>query len=247
MIEVVKLKKYFGDYAAIDDISFTIGKGEIVGFLGPNGAGKTTTMRILSTYLLPSSGNARVAGFDVVRNPLEVRRRIGYVPENPPLYLDKTVDDFLGFMGRLKGLYGKALKREKSRAMERCFLGQVRKRLIGNLSRGYRQRVAIANGIIHNPEVLIFDEPTAGLDPQQIREIRELIRSFAREHTILLSTHILPEVSMTCGRVIIINRGKIVVQDTLENLTSGAKESLEDVFLKLIAEERGEEEREQRI
>ncbi|HEY8150304.1 MAG TPA: ATP-binding cassette domain-containing protein, partial [Vicinamibacteria bacterium] len=191
----------------------------ILGFLGPNGAGKTTTMRILTCYLPPTEGTARVAGFDVFEQPLEVKRRIGYTPETPPLYPDMDVGSFLDFCAKIKGVAGKDRKARISDVMEKTRISDVRGTLIGRLSKGYRQRVGLAQAILHNPDVLILDEPTAGLDPKQIIETRELIKGLGGEHTIVLSTHILPEVSMTCGRVVIINKGRVVAEDTPENLT----------------------------
>jgi ABC-2 type transport system ATP-binding protein len=219
MIEVTNLTKKYGRTTAVDGVSFTVQKGEILGFLGPNGAGKTTTMRILTCYLPPTDGSAKVAGYDVFEAPLEVKKRVGYIPETPPLYIDMDVQTFLDFAAKIKGVPGKSRKARIDDAIEKCRVGDVRKTLIGKLSKGYRQRVGLAQAILHNPEVLILDEPTAGLDPKQIIETRELIKSLGGEHTIVLSTHILPEVSMTCGRVVIISKGKVVAEDTPENLT----------------------------
>jgi len=219
MIEVEKLTKRYGRATAVDQISFTVQKGEILGFLGPNGAGKTTTMRILTCFLPASDGTARVAGYDVFESPLEVKRRVGYLPETPPLYPDMEVESFLDFVARIKGVAPKERKAKLAEAVEKCRIGDVRTTLIGKLSKGYRQRVGLAQAILHNPEVLILDEPTAGLDPKQIIETRELIKGLGGEHTVVLSTHILPEVSMTCGRVVIINKGKVVAEDTPDNLT----------------------------
>jgi len=219
MIEVESLTKRYGRHTAVDGISFRVHKGEILGFLGPNGAGKTTTMRILTCYLPPTEGTARVAGFDVFEQPLEVKRRIGYTPETPPLYPDMDVGSFLDFCAKIKGVPGKDRKARISDVMEKTRISDVRGTLIGRLSKGYRQRVGLAQAILHNPDVLILDEPTAGLDPKQIIETRELIKGLGGEHTIVLSTHILPEVSMTCGRVVIINKGRVVAEDTPENLT----------------------------
>ena len=219
MIEVENLTKRYGRHTAVDGISFRVHKGEILGFLGPNGAGKTTTMRILTCYLPPTDGTARVAGFDVFAQPLEVKRRVGYTPETPPLYPDMDVGSFLDFCAKIKGVPGKDRKAKISDVMEKTRVSDVRNTLIGRLSKGYRQRVGLAQAILHNPDVLILDEPTAGLDPKQIIETRELIKSLGGEHTIVLSTHILPEVSMTCGRVVIINKGRVVAEDTPENLT----------------------------
>lgn len=219
MIEVMNLTKRYGNLTAVDHISFTVQKGEILGFLGPNGAGKTTTMRIITGYMPPGEGSARVAGFDVIKQPLEVKRRIGYLPETPPLYMDMTVDEYLVFCARLKQIPGGQVQMRTRQVCEKVDITDVRKRVIKTLSKGYRQRVGLAQALIHDPEVLILDEPTLGLDPIQIREVREMIKSLAGEHTIILSTHILPEASMTCDRVIIINNGKLIAQDTPEGLT----------------------------
>jgi ABC-2 type transport system ATP-binding protein len=196
-----------------------VDKGRIVGFLGPNGAGKTTTMRVLTCFMPPTSGTARVAGFDVMEQPLEVKKHIGYLPESPPLYPEMEVVEYLEFVGRLKGIPKSNLARRIDEVTERCAIGDVRTKLLGKLSRGYRQRVGLAQAIIHNPDVLILDEPTAGLDPKQINETRRLIKSLAGDHTIILSTHILPEVEQTCEQVIIIDKGKLVATDSVENLT----------------------------
>jgi ABC-2 type transport system ATP-binding protein len=219
MIEVESLTKRYGRTTAVDGISFTVRKGEILGFLGPNGAGKTTTMRILTGYLSATAGAARVAGYDVFKDPIEVKRRVGYIPETPPLYPDLDVTTFLDFVARIKGVPAKERSQRIDDAVEKCRIGDVRSKLIGRLSKGYRQRVGLAQAILHNPEVLILDEPTAGLDPKQIIETRELIKSLGGDHTVVLSTHILPEVSMTCGRVVIINKGRVVAEDTPGNLT----------------------------
>ncbi len=219
MIEVENLTKRYARTTAVDGISFTVQKGEILGFLGPNGAGKTTTMRILTCFLPASAGTARVAGYDVFESPLEVKRRVGYIPETPPLYPDMTVRTFLDFVAKIKGVPSSARAKKVDEAMEKTRVADVRDKLIAKLSKGYRQRVGLAQAIIHNPEVLILDEPTAGLDPKQIIETRELIKGLGGEHTIVLSTHILPEVSMTCGRVVIINKGRVVAEDTPDNLT----------------------------
>jgi len=219
MIEVENLTKRYGRTTAVDGISFRVRKGEILGFLGPNGAGKTTTMRILTGYLPPTEGTARVAGYDVFEAPIEVKKRVGYIPETPPLYPDMEVDEFLDFCAKIKGIPGPSRKGKIDEAVDKTRVGDVRGRLIGRLSKGYRQRVGLAQAILNNPDVLILDEPTAGLDPKQIIETRELIKGLGGDHTIVLSTHILPEVSMTCGRVVIINKGKVVAEDTPENLT----------------------------
>jgi ABC-2 type transport system ATP-binding protein len=220
VIEVRHLSRNFGTVKAIEDVTFDVRKGEIVGFLGPNGAGKTTTMRILTGYIPATSGTAKVAGFDVQEQSLEVRKRIGYMPENPPLYGDMTVESYLHFVAKIKGVDGKLRKRNVEKVMEQVEIKDVRHRLIRTLSKGYKQRVGLAQALVHDPEVLILDEPTIGLDPKQIREVRTLIKNLAGEHTVILSTHILPEVSMTCERVIIINKGRIVAEDTPDNLTA---------------------------
>lgn len=225
MIEAEKLTKYYEKVAAIEDVSFTVEKGEIVGFLGPNGAGKTTTMRILAGFLPPSSGTARVAGYDILTDSLQVRRRIGYLPESVPLYTDMKVAAYLEFIGELKGLERRERRRKIAEIMERCRVTEVQRVLIGALSRGYRQRVGIAQALLNDPEVLILDEPTVGLDPKQIIEIRQLIKELSGQCTIILSTHILPEVSMICQRVIIINEGHIIAVDSPENLTTRLQSS----------------------
>src|SRR5712691_8528135 len=220
MIKVEGLTKRYARTLAVDDISFEVEKGQIVGFLGPNGAGKTTTMRVLTCFLPPTAGTAQVAGFDVLEQPLEVKKRIGYLPETPPLYPDMEVVEYLIFVGRLKGLATADVPKRVDEVCERCAITDVKSKLIGKLSKGYRQRVGLAQAILHNPDVLILDEPTSGLDPKQIIETRELIRSLAGDHTIILSTHILPEVEQLCERVIIIAKGKLVATDTVQNLTS---------------------------
>jgi ABC-2 type transport system ATP-binding protein len=220
MIEVADLRKSYGRFDAVSGVSFSVGKGEILGFLGPNGAGKTTTMRILTGYMPATSGRASVAGFDVFKSPLDAKRNVGYLPEVPPVYPDLDVTSYLDFCARIKGVKSADRKSRIDRAIEKARLGDVRNKLIGRLSKGYRQRVGIAQAILADPPVLILDEPTAGLDPQQIIETRELIKSLGGDHTIILSTHILPEVSMTCGRVVIISKGKVVAEDTPENLTA---------------------------
>ncbi len=220
MIEVAGMTKRYGDRAAVDGIDFSVSRGEILGFLGPNGAGKTTTMRILTGYVPPTSGTARVAGFDVQEHPIEAKRRIGYLPEHPPLYGDMLVRPFLRFVATIRGVPRKEIGARVDRAIERCGLPPVAGRLIGNLSKGFQQRVGLAQAILHEPDVLILDEPTVGLDPSQIREIRQLIKSFAGAQTVILSTHILAEVTMTCNRVLIINEGKIAADQTLEQLAA---------------------------
>jgi ABC-2 type transport system ATP-binding protein len=223
MINVKELSKRYARTTAVDQITFTVEKGRIVGFLGPNGAGKTTTMRMLTCFLPPSSGTATVAGFDVLEQPLEVKKRIGYLPEMPPLYPEMATAEYLRFVGRLKGLSGAELEKRVDYVSERCAISDVKNKLLGKLSRGYRQRVGLAQAIIHNPDVLIFDEPTAGLDPKQINETRDLIKGLAGSHTIILSTHILPEVEQTCEQVIIINKGKLVATDSVANLRARAR------------------------
>jgi ABC-2 type transport system ATP-binding protein len=218
MIDVENLTKHYGPVTAIRDVSFSVAPGEIIGFLGPNGAGKSTTMRILSCFMPASSGPARVAGFDVFRDSMEVRRLIGYLPENVPLYSELLVADYLDFVAEVKGV-GRAQRRARvAEVMERCRISDVSRRMIGKLSKGYRQRVGLAQAIVSDPAVLILDEPTIGLDPQQITEIRALIKSLAGDHTVILSTHILPEVSMVCDAVVIINRGSIVAQGPVDRL-----------------------------
>jgi ABC-2 type transport system ATP-binding protein len=207
----------------VDGVSFRVEKGEILGFLGPNGAGKTTTMRILTCYLPPTEGTARVAGYDVFAQPMEVKKRVGYLPETPPLYPDMAVAEYLDFCARIKGVAAKDRGKRVADVIETCRVGDVRHKLIAKLSKGYRQRVGLAQAILHNPDVLILDEPTAGLDPKQIIETRELIRGLGGSHTVILSTHILPEVSMTCGRVVIINKGRVVAEDTPDNLVRRLK------------------------
>lgn len=219
MIEVQNLTKRYGRKTAVDGVSFKVEKGEILGFLGPNGAGKTTTMRVLTCYLPPTEGTAKVAGYDVFEQPLEVKRRVGYCPETPPLYPDMEVAEYLHFCAKIKGVSPKGRAAKVDDAMGKTRVGDVRTTLIGKLSKGYRQRVGLAAAILHNPDVLILDEPTSGLDPKQIIETRELIKGLGGDHTIVLSTHILPEVGMTCGRVVIINNGRVVAEDTPENLT----------------------------
>jgi len=232
MITVKGLTKRYARTIAVDNISFDVQKGQIVGFLGPNGAGKTTTMRILTCFLPPSAGSANVAGFDVLEQPLEVKKRIGYLPETPPLYPEMEVQEYLSFVGKLKGMSGASLARRVDEVAERCSIADVKTKLLGKLSKGYRQRVGLAQAIIHNPDVLILDEPTSGLDPRQINDTRELIRSLAGDHTIILSTHILPEVEQTCQQVIIINKGKLVATDSVENLQNRAR-GAESVLLEV--------------
>jgi ABC-2 type transport system ATP-binding protein len=235
MIEVEGLTKRYGDVTAIEDITFRVEKGEIVAFLGPNGAGKTTTMRVLTGFLPATEGKVAVCGFDVFDKPMEVKKRIGYLPEQPPVYNDMSVNEYLKFVAKIKGVPRAERSTAMERVIQRCALADVSHRIIGKLSKGYKQRVGLAQAMIHDPEVLILDEPTIGLDPKQIIEIRELIKSLSGAHTIILSTHILPEVTMICQRVLIISQGRIVADDTLENLT--AQDTLESEFLKHTMED----------
>ena len=234
MIEVQHLTKRYGRVTAVDDVSFTVERGEILGFLGPNGAGKTTTMRILTGYMPATEGKAIVAGFDVFAQPIEAKKRTGYLPETPPLYPDMTVSEYLGFVAKIKGVPSAGREQRIQAVMERTRIDDMAKRQCGRLSKGYKQRVGLAQAIIHNPDVLILDEPTAGLDPKQIIETRELIKELAGDHTIILSTHILPEVSQTCQRVVIINKGKVVAVDTPDNLTARLRGS-ETMYVQIDA------------
>jgi ABC-2 type transport system ATP-binding protein len=233
MLEVRNLTKRYGDIVAVRDISFSASQGQILGFLGPNGAGKTTTMRILTGFLPATSGTAKVAGFDVFTESAEVRRRIGYLPENPPLYTEMTAEAYLRFVARIKGMARNTIEDAIDRVIDTCGLESVRNRLLGQLSKGYRQRAGLAQALIHDPPVLVLDEPTIGLDPIQIREIRALVQKLAGERTIILSTHILPEVSQICEKVVIINEGQVVLEQDMASLKSGG--TLEDVFLRAIA------------
>lgn len=235
MIEVQGLTKRFGAHTAVDNISFSVQQGEIVGFLGPNGAGKTTTMRVLTGYFPATNGRATVAGYDVAREPLQVKRHVGYLPESVPLYTEMTVRAYLTYVARIKGVASSGRRAEIDRVLERCGLTDMRRRVIQHLSKGYRQRVGLAQALVGNPPVLVLDEPTVGLDPKQIIGIREMIRDLAREHTVLISTHILPEVAMICGRAIILNRGTVVAEKKLGEHESG--ESLEQLFLAAISTE----------
>jgi ABC-2 type transport system ATP-binding protein len=239
MIEVKNLTKRYRDRIAIDGLNFSVNEGEILGFLGPNGAGKTTTMRILTGFLPASEGTAKIAGFDVFEQPMEVKRRLGYLPETPPLYLEMTVRGYLEFVARLKGVPGREIEQEVDRVSGLTSVKLVLDRVIQNLSKGYRQRVGVAQALLNNPPVLILDEPTEGLDPTQRAEVRTLIRGLAGNHTVILSTHILHEVTMTCEKVLIINQGKIVAFDEIKKLTTayGQTEqvSLEEIFIKLTA------------
>ena len=240
MIDVQGLTKFYGRIAAIEGVSFQVGAGEIVGFLGPNGAGKSTVMRILTGFFPATRGTARIDGFEVHGHPAEVKRRVGYLPERVPLYEEMVVSSFLRFVAEVKGVPGPKRSAEVDMAMERCGLGHMAKRLVGNLSKGYRQRVGLAQALIATPPVLILDEPTVGLDPQQIVEIRQMIKSLGGKHTVLLSTHILPEVAMVCERVIILNQGGIVAQERMADLTGAGPQarSLEEVFMQVVAGDR---------
>lgn len=220
MIELENVSKYYGNFPAITDISFRVEKGEILGFLGPNGAGKTTTMKIITGFMPPSSGRCTVAGYDIVAQSLEARKRIGYLPETVPLYTDMTVEDYLWFMGRIRGMGREYIRKRINDVIEICRLGDYQSSHISKLSKGFRQRVGIAQAILHEPDVLILDEPTIGIDPIQVVETRQLIKGLGGEHTLIVSTHILPEVSMICQRVIIIHEGQIVAVDKPENLAS---------------------------
>jgi ABC-2 type transport system ATP-binding protein len=232
VIEVQHLTKRYGRVTAVDDVTFRVERGEILGFLGPNGAGKTTTMRILTGYIPATEGKAIVAGFDVFDQPIEAKRRTGYLPETPPLYPDMTVAEYLDFVARVKGVLPADRRQRIRSVMDRTRVTDMADRLCSKLSKGYRQRVGLAQAIIHNPEVLILDEPTAGLDPKQIIETRQLIKELAGDHTIILSTHILPEVSQTCQRVVIINKGRVVAVDTPDNLTARLRGS-ETMYLQI--------------
>jgi len=232
VIEVQHLTKRYGPVTAVDDISFSVERGEILGFLGPNGAGKTTTMRVLTGYMPPTDGKAIVAGYDVFEQPIEAKRRTGYLPETPPLYPDMSVRDYLSFVARIKGVPRSERKARIDEMLRKTHIADMANRQCGKLSKGYRQRVGLAQALMHNPDVLILDEPTAGLDPKQIIETRQLIKGLAGDHTIILSTHILPEVSQTCQRVVIINRGKVVAVDTPDNLTARLRGS-ETMYLQV--------------
>ena len=234
MIEVQHLTKRYGRVTAVNDVSFRVERGEILGFLGPNGAGKTTTMRILTGYMPATEGKAIVAGFDVFDQPIEAKRRTGYLPETPPLYPDMSVSEYLDFVAKIKGVPSADRRARVQYVMERTRIADMANRLCGKLSKGYKQRVGLAQALIHNPDVLILDEPTAGLDPKQIIETRELIKELAGDHTIILSTHILPEVAQTCQRVVIINKGHVVAVDTPDNLTARLRGS-ETMYLQIDA------------
>jgi ABC-2 type transport system ATP-binding protein len=233
MIEASKLTHYYGDYQAVRQVGFSVGKQSVVGFLGPNGAGKSTTMRILAGFLIPTSGKASIAGFDVVRHPIEARKRIGYLPENCPLYPGMTTVEYLRFRAGMKGIHGRDATRRINQVVSRCWLEDVRGQLVGTLSRGYRQRVGLADSLLADPPVLILDEPTAGLDPSQIVETRKLIRELGERHTVLFSTHILPEVEAVCDSVIIIARGQVMASGSLRELCSGGQ-TLEQRFIRLV-------------
>lgn len=220
MIEVSHLSKNYGERRAISDLNFKIEKGDVVGFLGPNGAGKSTTMKIITGFMAPTSGEAKVCGYDVFLNPIEVKKRIGYLPETPPLYLDMLVEDYLKFVAELKQVPREKIKEYVDTSLEKAQLTDVRRRLIKNLSKGFKQRVGIAQALVSNPEVLVLDEPTVGLDPKQVAEIRNLIRQLKGEHTVILSTHILPEVQASCDKVIIIHEGKIVAQESISDIAN---------------------------
>ncbi|HDD45443.1 MAG TPA: ATP-binding cassette domain-containing protein [Candidatus Desulfofervidus auxilii] len=235
MIEVINVSKWFGERQALKNISFKVEKGEILGFLGPNGAGKTTTMRILTGFFPPSSGTVKIAGEDITKNPIFAKQKLGYLPENNPLYDEMTVEAYLKFVASVKGIKGKKQKMQVEKVIEECGIKEVKNRLIKRLSKGYRQRVGLAQALVNDPEILILDEPTIGLDPKQIYEIRQLIKNLAGEKTVILSTHILPEVSMVCTRVVIINKGEVVAEDTPDNLT--AKRGQIEILVKAPAEE----------
>jgi ABC-2 type transport system ATP-binding protein len=226
MISVSQLTKMYGPRTAVSNLSFEVKRGEVVGFLGPNGAGKSTTMKILTGFMPATSGKASVAGHDVFEKPLEVKRNVGFLPETPPVYPEMQVEDYLDFAARLHQVPGPQIKRAVDTVLQKTALGDVRRRLIGNLSKGYRQRVGLAQALVHNPQVAILDEPTVGLDPKQIIEIRQLIKSLAGDHTVILSSHILPEVTATCERIIVINQGQIVAEDTIDRLTTRLKKGL---------------------
>lgn len=240
VIQVQSLTKRYRDLVAVDALTFEVKRGEILGLLGPNGAGKSTTMKILTGFMPATSGSAKIAGFDVFEHPLEVKRRVGYLPENPPLYPEMTVHAYLKFVAQLKGVPGKRVGGELERVANLTSVAGVMDRLIDNISKGYKQRVGIAQALLGNPEVLILDEPTSGLDPQQNREVRELIKSLAGQHTIILSTHTLPEVTATCQKVLIIKGGRMVACDSLENLhrhnQAAEAQSLEEIFIKLTSD-----------
>lgn len=237
MIEVKNLTKSYHDRVAVEGLSFDVQEGEVLGFLGPNGAGKSTTMKMLTGFLPPSSGTAKIAGFDVFEKPLETKRRIGYLPEMPPLYLEMSVRGYLAFVARIKGVPSSKLKSEVERVAQATTVTDQLSRLIGQLSKGYRQRVGLAQALLNDPALLILDEPTEGLDPRQRRDVLELIKGLAGKHTVVLSTHILADVKATCQSALIIHRGQLRVHDSIEKLTSGGQKSLEDVFLEATSDE----------
>jgi ABC-2 type transport system ATP-binding protein len=234
MIEVQHLTKRYGPVTAVNDVTFRVESGEVLGFLGPNGAGKTTTMRVITGYMPPTDGQVLVAGYNILDKPLEAKRRTGYLPETPPLYPDMTVREYLTFVARIKGVPGREVASRVGEAMQKTRVTDVAGRHCAKLSKGYRQRVGLAQAMLHNPEVLVLDEPTAGLDPKQIIETRQLIRDLGGSHTIVLSTHILPEVSQTCQRVVIINNGRVVAIDTPDNLTARLR-GAETMYLQVVA------------
>jgi ABC-2 type transport system ATP-binding protein len=238
MIEAKGLGKRYGKRAALRDVSFRIDRGEIVGFLGPNGAGKTTTMRILTTYSGPDEGTAEVCGYDVLRRPMDVRHHVGYLPEQPAVLLDHTVDESLRFVGKIRGLTGRRLRARTDEVVAGCGLGEARKRLVGNLSRGYRQRVGLAQALLHDPDVLLLDEPMSGLDPAQAREVRDSIRASSGTRTVLLSTHVLSEVAAVCSSVVVLDRGRLVAREPVDALA--ARGGIEDAFLRLTSSVEGE-------
>jgi len=238
MIEVRNLTKRYGDLPAVRDVTFTAATGQILGFLGPNGAGKTTTMRIITGFLPATSGTVKVAGYDIFDQSHEARKRIGYLPENPPLYADMTTVSYLRFAAKIRGVTKAQLGDSVDRVLHSCGLGEVAHRVLGHLSKGFRQRVGLAQALVHNPSVVVLDEPTIGLDPRQIIDIRTLIKDLAADRTVILSTHILPEVQQLCEKVVIINRGRVAVEDTMANLTDG--KSLEQVFLQYITKDEAE-------
>lgn len=237
MIEVSGLTKKYGDFTAISNLNFSVPKGVITGLLGPNGAGKSTTMKILSGFMPCSSGTAKVAGFDVQDDSMEVKKRVGYLPEDPPLYVDMRVEEYLSHVAALKQVPKDKISERVAYVMKRCGLSDRSKQVISTLSKGYKQRVGIAQALVHDPEVVILDEPTVGLDPVQIREIRDLIKDLAGSHTVILSTHILPEVTMTCSHAIVINRGKVLHAGSIASFTMGGAQNLEEAYIRLISSE----------
>ncbi len=237
MISVKNLVKNYGDFTAVHGISFKVEKGQVIGLLGPNGAGKTTTMKILSCFMPATSGEVSVAGFDVFEDAMEVKKRVGYLPETPPLYLEMRIKEYLEYVAALKQLDSVKIRERVNFVSERCGLTHHLNRIIGTLSKGFRQRVGIAQALVHDPEVVILDEPTVGLDPVQIVEIRNLIKSLAGNHTVILSTHILPEVVMTCSRVLLINKGHVLADGSVESLTKGKGETLEQAYLRIVSQD----------